>query len=189
MKRVLVVAAGALFASAAVVLGIGLAAPASHRAKCRIEFPGHTPRQVWELVGDVEGWSEWNSLVDGMEPRPDDGPGERWLMASEWGKTPARIEAREPDSRLVVHLDGDGFEGRWTYELAPAESATGTDTDIDTNGRGCVLEITEAGRVANPVMRAIGLFMDEHESMRTVMTDLAVRLGETDSSPVIVPVE
>ncbi len=163
--------AAGLVALVALVFAVGLLAPAEHEARCRIELPASPPEAVWALVGDIAGWSEWNSLVDRMEPRTSEEGVESWTMVSEWGEMPARVEAREPLRRLEVHLDGGDFEGYWRYAITPGASG------------GSTLEITETGRLSNPLMRAIGLFMDEHESMRTCMTDLAAKLGEKDAKP------
>lgn len=175
MKRFVKIGIAIVAVLVLVPLVVGLCVSPTHEATCRIEFRESAPATVWNVIGSVEGWSDWNSLVDAMKPSSSDDGVETWIMVSEWGEVPARIEVRDPAKRLVVHLDGGGFEGRWDYRLSPLEGGT-----------GCTLEITEQGRVSNPIFRAIGLFMDEHESLRTCMRDLAVRLGDSDARPQIV---
>lgn len=167
MKWILI-AAAAVAIAVLVLLVIGLLRPVEHVARGRSAFK-QSPEELWRVLAAFGQWPEWNSAIDRMERLEDVAGRPAWSFSGKWGSMPSTVEAFEPPSRMVTRIldDADlGFSGSWEYEVSPAPG-------------GSTLTITERGRVDSIVFRAMGVFHDNHASMRQLMTDLASHFGET----------
>lgn len=164
MKWILI-ALGLIVGLAVLVLVAGLFRPREHVARTRASFAA-APERVWEIVTDFEWWGEWSPEVEAMEREPDREGRQVWRTPGKWGEMPMEVTAWEPPRRLETHVDGGAFQGRWTYE-------------IEADGGGSRVTITERGEVHSPFMRGMMLLHDEHASMRAFLRGLASRLGET----------
>ena len=77
--------------------------------------------------------------------------------------------AQQPPRKQVLKIvdDGQPFGGTWTWQLEP-------------NGSGTRLAITEAGFVKNPMFRFMGaMFWSPTDTIRDYLKALAAHLGDT----------
>jgi hypothetical protein len=153
-----------LAAHAADMLVVGLLRPATHVASTEAEY-ATAPGTLWEVIADLPRWAEWNPDIESMERLPDREGREVWMARGGWGDLPTEVVRSEPTRLLETFVDGGAFSGTWVYELSPA-------------GSGTLLRVTERGEVSNPFFRAMMIFHDNYESMRTFHTALAERIGE-----------
>lgn len=146
--------------------------------------PGHTmaltavipaERQaVWDLLYNVEHYSEWNPIVKKTEMLdPVDGS-RVWRETDPGGGTITfrEISAEEPSSRTVeVYDDEAPYEARWEYSLE----------EKDGNTR---LTIVETGEIPNPFLRFVMRFIVGNDRFqRTYFESIAEHFGE---EPVVI---
>lgn len=162
MKR-LRIGLGVLLLLVGLFLLSGALRPPDHVARARATFDV-PPERVWEVISDVESWPEWNPEVMRAERASDANGRQVWLVEGSWGVVPTALSAWEPPSLLQTSMDAGDFRGQWTYE-------------IDPDGSGTRLTLTEEGHVENFVFRAFMLFSDEHATMLAYLNALGLRLG------------
>ena len=146
MKRVLKVAAAVV----AVLVGIvavmalwGATMPREHVAS-RTAHLAAEPQEVFALITDVEGSPGWREGVSRVEVLGEVDGHFRWVEHTDFGPiTMERLDAEEPHRVVGRIVDGDGFGGTWTFELAAAND--GTD-----------LTITEEGFIDSALFRFLG---------------------------------
>jgi hypothetical protein len=163
--KILMWVASALVTIAAIVLVVGWLRPAGHVATTEAEYAAPA-EALWGVIADLPRWAEWNPDIKSMERLPDRDGREVWMARGGWGDLPTEIVRSEPARLLETFVDGGAFSGTWVYELSPT-------------GSGTLLRVTERGEVSNPFFRAMMIFHDNYESMRTFHAALAERLGET----------
>lgn len=168
------IAAGALVASGAIVALVGLALPSDHVARMSIDLLA-PPGEVWSLVSDLAGTARWRpevQAVDVTEPSADGFA--RFTERGRHGATPFEVVTQEPTTRQVVRVLDEGlpFGGTWTWDLAPL-------------GDGTRVSITEEGFVRNPLFRVMSrLFFPPTATMEAYLRALATELGE-GAEPVV----
>jgi hypothetical protein len=167
MKIALIVVIG-LVVLIGIVAVIGLALPRSHRATSSITL-GKPPAEVWAVVRDLGALQgTWKDLKSARR-LPDEGGREVWEQNA--GGFPLRlvVEESSPPSRLVTRVDAApdaAFGGTWTYQL-------------EANGNGTRITVTEDGFVANPLFRVMLYAMGVHRTADGYLRALGAKLGET----------
>jgi len=157
-------------AAVGAVIGAGLALPRDHAAASSIALR-QPPDTVWAAVRDLGGVSSWWSEVDAAELVPNDLEGrEVWRYTMRDHSTMLLVvESAEPPKRLVTRIDaapGAAFGGTWTYE-------------VDAEGQGSKLTVTEEGWIANPVFRVLTHFVfGYHGTLDSYLAALGRRFGE-----------
>lgn len=151
------------------VVGIGMALPRTHSASVRARYDA-SPELVSETIRDVGRGPEWRSGLQQVEVLAREGEPMRWRETADWGTLTFERVVDEPQRRVVARIvdEGQGFGGTWTYEIEP-------------NGAGSIVTITEDGIVDNPIYRFMTRFvMGHYASLETFARDLGRRLGEEE---------
>lgn len=169
LLKVILVTAGVLLASVAVVAFLGSRLPVSHVASRSMLLPV-PPERVFAVVTDFAAAPSWRTGLSAVELVPVTG-GERLRFTEVSGsdRLTFEVELIEPARRLVTRIVGDGlpFGGRWVYELAPAPG-------------GSRLTITEYGEVFHPIFRFVSARIIGHTAtLDRYLGDLARALGGT----------
>jgi polyketide cyclase/dehydrase/lipid transport protein len=148
---------------------VGLALPRNHRATSSIAL-SKPPAEVWAVIRDLGALQgTWKELKSSRR-LPDEGGREVWEQNA--GGFPMRLVVEEsaPPSRLVTRIDAPpdaAFGGTWTYQL-------------DAEGSGTRVTITEDGYVGNPLFRVMMLAMGGvHRTTDGYLRALGAKLGET----------
>ena len=146
---------------------IGALLPKSHTAS-RSTIITQPPEVLWQALTDYAAFPQWRGDVKSVEMLPDRDGHKLWREDGKTGKlTLETIEASAP-ARLVVKIaDPDlPFGGTWTYELQP-------------NGTGCRVTITENGEVYNPIFRFMArVFFSPAATIETYLKSLGKKFGE-----------
>jgi len=166
MKIVLIIVV-ALVALIGILFLIGALLPRSHHASSRITLH-HAPADVWAVVRNPAALQgTWKELKSSTR-LPDAAGKEVWEQNA--GGWPMRIiiEESTPPSRLVTRIDAApdaAFGGTWTYQL-------------DAEGGGTRVTVTEDGYVSNPLFRVMMLAMGVHRTADGYLRALGAKLGE-----------
>jgi uncharacterized protein YndB with AHSA1/START domain len=145
---------------------IGTFLPKGHRASRTAVYPA-SPATVFGTISDFARFPEWRSDVKTVELLPDDGHGTCFREHGKQGTVSYRVEAREPDSRLVTRIDDLSlpYGGTWTLEVKPVPEGTS-------------LTITEDGEVYNPLFRVLSkVVFSPYTTIDTYQADLRKRLS------------
>ena len=138
--------------------------PASHVVRLEARYSASADT-VWTTLTNFESWAEWNSAVERMERSEVQDDRDTWLSIGEWGEMPTVIVELRKSSRLVTEVDGGAFHGSWTYDLEP-------------DGTGTMLTITERGQIPFPPFRLFNIGRDNTESARRFLVDLGRHFAE-----------
>lgn len=134
------------------VLAIGWSLPVKHRATRSARIAAR-PADVFALIDAPAGFAQWRSGVTRVEVVTTDDAGAplSFREHSGDGAITYDIVERVRDRRLVTRIADAGlpFGGQWTYELEP-------------DGDGTTLRITEDGEVYNPLFRFVSRFVMGH---------------------------
>jgi hypothetical protein len=167
--RYVVIVLAVIVALIIVVVAVGFALPARHRASRAARFTA-SPSALFSTISDVAQYPSWRSDVTRVEVVNDSTP-MRFREVGRNGTILYEVERREPDWLLVTRIADPTlpFGGTWTYELSPA-------TD------GTMLRITEDGDVRNPVFRFVSRFVLGHTAtIDRYLADLGKRFGAAPS--------
>jgi uncharacterized protein YndB with AHSA1/START domain len=159
---------GVLVAVILIVVLVGYLLPQSHVASMSARYAAR-PDAVWASLTDVAAFPSWRPGVDRVEVIPNENGQRGWREHANHDVVSYRVEEEEPPRRLVARIADPNlpYGGRWTYELAPAESGTR-------------LTITEHGEVYNPIFRFVSRFIIGHTgTMEGVLRALGTKHGET----------
>ncbi len=149
------------------VLGVGAALPERHVARVRARL-GPPPLEVFAAIRDVKGATEWRTGLKRVEVLSKEGETLRWKEYGRDGEITFVREEAVPPARLVYRIDDAAlpFGGRWIYELQP-------------DGKGTRLEITEEGTVRNPLFRVVSRFVTGHyRTLEQYVRDLGQHFEE-----------
>ena len=139
----------ALLALLVLVLWVlGRALPREHIAEATVRLK-QPPETVWAVIADFARHPEWSSGVTGIE-RLDDRAGKpAWRLKMGRYAFVLLITRSEPPRLVEGTIDDDSkiFSGRWLYEISPDTGGPG--------GSGSVVKLTEHGRVAYAIPRAM----------------------------------
>ncbi|HXF96890.1 MAG TPA: SRPBCC family protein [Gemmatimonadales bacterium] len=151
----------------AVPLVVGSFLPRDHVARMTISLAA-PPERVWALVSDFAGAPRWRSDLQRVELQPGPGGAQRFVETTRQGTVTFEVVSQEPPRRQVVRVvdEGQPFGGTWTWEIQP-------------EGSGARLTITEAGFVKNPIFRVMSrLFFPPTAALDRYLRALARELGE-----------
>ena len=154
-----------LFVGGVVITGLLL--PARHVATRSVAVPAR-PDPVWALITDFERNPAWRKDLRRVTRVPDQGGREVWREESADGEViPYETVEREESRRLVRRIaDPDlPFGGTWTI-------------DVEPEGDGSRVRITEHGEVRNPIFRFVSTVLIGHTSyMDAYLSALARHFG------------
>jgi uncharacterized protein YndB with AHSA1/START domain len=161
----LVWAAAALIGVALLVTATGYALPQSHVASSEARLPA-PPDRVFQTITDVGRYPEWRTDVARVDIVTTTPLTWREYDARGDAITYEVVESRPPERHRVRIADpGLPFGGTWTYDLQP-------------DGAGTRLVVTEHGDVYNPIFRFMSRFVFGHTaSIDAFLAALAPRVG------------
>jgi uncharacterized protein YndB with AHSA1/START domain len=166
MRRALIGAGAALVALIALVALVGAFLPRTHVAT-RSASLAAPPATVFALIADVRQAAAWRRSLSGLEMLPPVDGRVRFVEVRGGDRLTLEIVEQQPPTRLVTRIaDPDlPFGGTWTFEL-------------EAQGRGTRLTITERGEIHNVIFRAVARFvLGYHASIDEYLGDLQTRLG------------
>lgn len=161
MRRTLLIALAVIGLVIVVVVGVGYQLPVEHVASGSALIP-QPPDRVFEVLASVERYPSWRSDVQGVDVLSAQKP-KRWRERGKFGDITFEEVEQRPASRLVTRIadTSQGFGGSWTIELQP-------------DGGGTRVTITEHGQVFNPVFRFMSRFVFGHTAtIEAFLADLA----------------
>ena len=165
--KITLICLGSLVVLVAVVWIAGSMLPKGHVATRTIRLR-QPPEAVWSAIADFPAMTAWRAGLASTERLPDRNGKQVWREVSKDGSTiPFETTAAEPPKRLVRTIADPSmpFGGSWTYEIQP-------------DGEGARLTITENGEVYNAVFRLFSKFMDQQKTITDFETALARKFGE-----------
>lgn len=152
---------------------VGRRLPEEHNVSVTLRLRNATPEMVWDTIADVASYPGW-SKINKVERLPDRNGHEVWrewmgrnsfVMETTRSERPRRLEN-------TVEDDAKFFSGRWEYLIGP-------DPDPAAGGRGCIVMITEHGRVHHAIPRfMMHYLMDPRGTALGFLRALAKKLGE-----------
>ena len=164
MKWILI-AVGVLIVSVAAVAVVGAMLPKSHVASRSSRFK-QPPQAVWDVITGPPGWRPDIRSSEKLAPR--DGS-RTWKEIDKHGQAITYESVEEsPPHRLVTRIADPKlpFGGTWTQEITP-----------DPNG--CLVTITEAGEIYNPIFRFMARFVFGYTgSIEAYLKALHAKFGE-----------
>ena len=171
-----VVAIGSGVFTGAVVVGLvgvyvyGLSKPEVRVVTARAQLAGVSPEAVWAVLGDPAKRPEWRPRVDRIAHIEDrDGLAVWRELDHDEDRFDFVVVQSVAPSRLVLAVAAPeqiGFEGSWTYELAPGPKGS------------TVVSVTEEGKIANPLWRGIhNLRSGAWDTVEGELTMLSTHLG------------
>jgi len=165
VKWVLLVAVAlALLVAVATLIGSRLGG--SHRASVARTFPVAAD-VIWTAITDVEAFPSWRAGVKRVERLPDRNGFPVWIEDGKAGRMTLAVERMERPRILVARIADPTlpFGGTWTYEIEP-------------DGMGSRLTMTENGEIYNPLFRFMARFVFGYEStIRAYLSSLETRLA------------
>lgn len=169
---------GAIVAVVFAILVGGLVTPRSHIASREITLRA-TPDVVWSTIHDVASYGDWRHELEDVSVVDSEQPQLRWRETTTRGSVTFGVTVDEPPRRFGARILDDDlpYSGEWTWQL-------------DADGDGTRLTITERGDVGNPVFRFIGAHLIGYtRSIDTYLKGLARHLGDAraiirDAAPV-----
>lgn len=129
---------------------VGLGLPQSHVAS-RSRHIAKSPEQAWQLITDVERYGAWRPGVTKVERLPEEHGRVMWRETSGGDAVRYRVIEAAAPSRFVTEIADSGlpYGGRWEY-------------DVEPDGTGSRVTITERGEVYNPIFRTVSRFILGH---------------------------
>lgn len=88
------------------------------------------PEAVWDVVSDLERWSEWWPAISEVRARGTTAGGLPEAAELRFDTVvgpltvPVTVPVRQPPDRIVVKSDGGGFEGEGTLTVAASEEGS-----------------------------------------------------------------
>jgi len=146
----LLIIVGAIVALIILVVVIGLLLPKAHRVSRTIRLQ-QNPQMVFETIRDWKSYPAWRQGVSVQEwTGPNGATG--WVEKMNRMEIPLQI-LESSSNKLVTKIADPKlpFGGTWTYEVQP-------------DGTGSAVTITEDGEVYNPIFRFVSKFIMGHKS-------------------------
>lgn len=166
MKWILIIV-GVIAGLVALMAVVGALMPKGHIAS-RSTVINKPPDVLWQAMTDCAAFPQWRPDIKNVEVLPDRDGHKVWREDGKNGKMTLETIEASPPARLVLKIaDPDlPFGGTWTYEL-------------QTNGAGCRVTITEEGEVYNPIFRFMGrVFFSPAATIESYLKALGKKYGE-----------
>lgn len=147
---------------------LGARLPQDHVASESLRLGRTPPERVWELIADGSGLASWAWGVKRVERLPDREGRETIRQTIGRHRVVFETVQSEPSRVLARRMADEGgpFSGSWTYEIRP-------------EGGGCVVTLTEHGRVKGAIPRAMMRYLvGHHLHLERHLRSMAVRFGE-----------
>lgn len=145
---------------------VGWLLPQSHHATRSVVLAA-PPETVFRVIADVAHAASWRSDVCRIEDATGPGLGMTFREVGRRGTVPYRVVGYEPGRRFVTRIADHSlpYGGTWTFDLEP-------------DGRGTKLTISEDGEVYNPILRFLArLFFSPTATIERYQADLAKNLS------------
>lgn len=167
----IVIVASALAVLLLLVYLAGRLRPASHVASVTVRLAA-PPESVYAVITDFGRVPEWFDQVAKAERLEDRDGRPAWRESYGGFEATSVVTEQVPGRRVVREILPSGpFHGSWTWELEP-------------EGTGTRLVITERGTVDNAFFRGMMFFHDNTKTGRDYARALGRRLGvEADLTP------
>jgi hypothetical protein len=159
IARIVLYAGILLVAAAVVVTAVGYALPVGHVATSDA-IVNAPPDAVFARISDPAQYREWRPDLDSLELLRTDPL--RWREQSGGDTITYETVERSAPRRFVTRIADENlpFGGTWTWELQP-------------EGAGTRVTITERGEVYNPIFRFMSRFVISHTAtMEKVLRQL-----------------
>jgi uncharacterized protein YndB with AHSA1/START domain len=150
-----------------VVAIVGSMLPRDHVATASARIAG-APREVWSAISEPKDFPSWRTDVKQVEMLPATPSGIAWREHSGDGTISYVVDRSEAPTRLVTRISDQNlpFGGTWEYQLEP-------------DGTGTKVTITERGSVYNPIFRFVSRFVMGHTAtMRSYLRALGRKFGD-----------
>jgi uncharacterized protein YndB with AHSA1/START domain len=164
--KLLIGLAGVVVAAGLGVVGIGALLPADHQSRRTGRFR-RPPRAVWDVISNVDAYSEWRSDIERIERLPNSGGQARWKEHSRNQAITFQMVESKPTSKMVTKITDKElpFGGKWTFTL-------------EATSDGCTLTIVEDGEIRNPLFRFMSRFIFGYSgTIDAYFESLAKKLG------------
>jgi uncharacterized protein YndB with AHSA1/START domain len=165
MKWVLL-AGGLLVATVGLVALVGSLLPKDHVAARKARLP-RPPADVFAVIQDVARAAEWRADLKRVETLEPVAGRRRFRELSSQGAITFEVMEEVAPVRLVTRIADEDlpFGGSWTFEL-------------QTNGAGTLVTITERGFVKNVIFRALARYVfTHHRTLEQYLRALGRRFG------------
>jgi uncharacterized protein YndB with AHSA1/START domain len=158
---------GGLVGLIAIVVGIGLLLPETHRASESARYRV-SPDRLWEIITDFRAYSTWRSGVRAVERLPDMDGHPVWKETDSHGEgIPYETVESVPGKRLVRRIADPNLQFGGTWEFG-----------LEATPDGTILTITEDGEVYNPVFRFVARFIIGHtKTIHGYLNDLQTKIA------------
>src|SRR4051812_14708439 len=140
---------------------VGSLLPKGHvvTLRARLDRP---PQEVWDVLADFERHPTWRTDLKAVEV-VSAGAKPLWKEIVRGMTLTLQRDEADPPRRLVNRIADPKlpFGGRWVFDLQP-------------DGGGTLLTVTEEGEVYNPVFRFVGrFFLDQGAQIKRYLTQLS----------------
>jgi uncharacterized protein YndB with AHSA1/START domain len=161
MRRVLKwigYAIAALGGLLAILFLVGLTRPEELHAKAGVEID-RPPSEVWETLSNMENLPKWSSEVKDVV-KLSENP-RRYRVSGAGGSSETEFISLEPPRRFVskMEMPAMGFSGVWDIRVEPS-------------GAGARVTSDARLRMGNPLLRAMGAFMDANKAEEATLIEL-----------------
>ncbi len=171
MLKVLKIGSIALIGGVALLFAIGLLLPEWHIASRTIRLH-QSPEAVWRVLTDYPSMPGWRKELVRVERTKVQEAGVTKVIWTEHLKNGYEVpleDLRSDPPHLLIRRIADPrmpFGGTWKYELQP-------------DGGGCLVKVTESGYVRIPIFRVFTRFSDLSATVEQFLAALAKKFGES----------
>ena len=132
------------------------------------------PAEVFAALSDPVAQTQWRPGMKSVELLPPQDGKAVWRETTRMGPVRYVLDESVAGRRRVARiLDEDlGYRGRWVFDLEP-------------DGAGTRLTITEEGEVTSWLFRALSPFFSKTATIESYLKALAAKFGEA-AAPVVV---
>ena len=167
MKKWLIRVALVLLLLIVGVVAVGFMIPVEHRVSRTLQTK-QSPQVIWDTINDHDNEPKWRTDVASVQSVGERNDKPVWKENYKDGNSVelATTESKPP-TRMVREIAEEGpFSGRWEIDIQP-------------NGSGSSVRITEIGKIPNPLFRFVSKFvMGQTTQMERYLTSLAGKFGE-----------